>query len=61
MLHCAMASERRAVEYHEGPKAADRFTSVMRRILDVSKDEYKRREATHHAAKKTPRKKPAAK
>ena len=42
-----------APEYHEGPKAADRFTGLMRRVLSVSKDELAKREADYRKARKT--------
>ena len=34
----------------EGPEAATRFTSGMKRILSVSKEEMQRREAAYQAA-----------
>jgi hypothetical protein len=51
-----------AREYHEGPDAAERFESSLRRILKISKEELLKREADWkrtRAARKPRRKKSA--
>ena len=52
LLNCAMAREDDRKEYREGPDAAQRFDTTMRRILSVPKSELTKREAAYQ---KTPR------
>jgi hypothetical protein len=42
-----MASDDKRDEYHEGPDAARRFESTLRRIVSVPKDELKKREEAY--------------
>lgn len=46
--------------FHEGPKAAERFESLVRRIVSVSKTELDARQ-TEHNTKKAARQQPATK
>ncbi len=44
-------------DYHEGPEAARRFESLVRRVIVVPHDEIKKREEAWKKAKKRQRKK----
>lgn len=47
LLHFGMARRERQAEYREGSPAADRFERTVNRLLNISKDELTRREATY--------------
>jgi hypothetical protein len=40
-----MGLPRRHPEFREGPEAAERFMMAMRRVVSVSKEEFRKREA----------------
>lgn len=54
-----MGLPRRSPEFREGPEAASAFQGAMTRILSVSKEELKKREADYLQARS--KKKPASK
>jgi hypothetical protein len=53
------ASHPHRPEFHEGPEAAQRAESAMRRIITVSKTELERREAAHKKSRGTKKTRPS--
>lgn len=52
-----MTDHSRRNDFVEGPQAATRFQNFMGRLLKVSKDEFKKREAAYKESRKAHRRK----
>jgi hypothetical protein len=55
-----MASHPKRVELIEGPDAAQRFESTLRRIVSVPKDELSRREAAYQKSRQPKKRRPSS-